>query len=264
MMRKCFLCLQLILLSVLLFSRTGLVQEWNKVKWVNDGDTIVLSDGRHVRYIGINAPEIAHDNQKAEAFGYEAKKYNQSLVRSKKVRLEFDKEKYDRYGRLLANIFLSDGTFINKEMIEKGYAYALPRKPNVKYDRMLLQIQRDAMSAKQGMWRNWNDKESEEYLGSERSKRFHLKTCPYVKRIKKRNRVFFKRKWDAFWNGFAPCKRCMGEIFEIKIESPPDPPKYGGGNGGLSKLAILWLCLFLLQFFGRFGQELRRNVKIPW
>ena len=213
-MQKYTLNLCLILASILLIGATEVEEKSIGVKWVNDGDTIVLSDGRHVRYIGINAPEIAHDNQKAEAFGYAAKKYNQSLVRSKKVRLEFDKENYDRYGRLLAYIFLLDGTFVNKEMIEKGYAYALPRKPNVKYDRMLLQIQRDAMSAKQGMWRNWNDKEGEEYLGSKKSKRFHLKTCPYVKRIKKRNRVFFTRKWDAFWSGYAPCKRCMRKTFE--------------------------------------------------
>jgi len=209
MMRKYFLYLQLILLSVLLFSQTALLQEWNKVKWVNDGDTVVLSDGRHVRYIGINAPEIAHDHQKAEAFGYAAKKYNQSIVQSKKVRLEFDKEKYDRYGRLLAYIYLLDGTFINKKMIEKGYAYLLPRKPNVKCEKMLLKTQRDAMSTKQGMWRNWNEQEGEVYLGSKLSKRFHLKRCLYGKRIEKRNRVFFTRKWDGFWSGFSPCKRCM-------------------------------------------------------
>ena len=209
MVRKYLLHLCIILSSLLLIGATAAKQKWISVKWVSDGDTIVLSDGRHVRYIGINAPEIAHDNHKAEAFGYAAKKYNQSIVQSKKVRLEFDKEKYDRYGRLLAYIYLLDGTFINKEMIEKGYGYALPRKPNVKYEKMLLQTQRDAMSAKQGMWRNWNELEGEEYLGNGRSKRFHLKTCPYGKRIEKRNRVFFTRKWDAFWSGFAPCKRCM-------------------------------------------------------
>jgi micrococcal nuclease len=209
MTRKYFFYLQLIFLSALLFGKTALVQEWNKVKWINDGDTIVLNDGRHVRYIGINAPEIAHDHHKAEAFGYAAKKINQSLLRSKMVRLEFDKEKYDRYGRLLAYIFLLDGTFINKKMIEKGCAYVLHRRPNVKYDGVLLKAQRDAMSMKQGMWRNWNEKESEEYLGSKKSKRFHLKTCPYGKRIKTRNRVIFTRKWDAFWSGFAPCKQCV-------------------------------------------------------
>jgi micrococcal nuclease len=208
-MRKYLLHLCLILSSALLIGATAVEQKWISVKWVSDGDTIVLSDGRHVRYIGINAPEIAHDNHKAEAFGYAAKKYNESLVRLKNVRLEFDKEKYDRYGRLLAYIFLLDGTFINKKMIEKGYAYVLHRRPNVKYDGVLLKAQRDAMSAKQGMWRNWNTKEGKEYVGSKRSKRFHLKTCPCGKRIEKRNRILFTRKWDAFWSGFAPCKQCM-------------------------------------------------------
>lgn len=209
-MRKHLLRLCLILSTILLIgASTAVNQKWISVKWVNDGDTIVLSDGQHVRYIGINAPEIAHDNHKAEAFGYAAKKYNQSRVQSKKVRLELDKEKYDRYGRLLAYIYLLDGTFINKEMIEKGYAYLLPRSPNVKYEKTLLQTQREAMSAKQGMWHNWNEQEVEEYLGSKISKRFHLKTCSYGKRIEKRNRVFFRKKWDAFWSGFAPCKRCM-------------------------------------------------------
>jgi len=209
-MRKYLLHLCLILSTVLVICATPAVnQKWISVKWVSDGDTIVLSNGQHVRYIGINAPEIAHDNHKAEAFGYAAKKYNQSLVRLKKVRLEFDKEKHDRYGRLLAYIFLLDGTLINKKMIEKGYAYVLHLRPNVKYNGVLLKAQRDAMSAKQGMWRNWNEQEGKEYVGSKRSKRFHLKSCPYGKNIEKRNRVFFTRKWDAFWAGFAPCKRCM-------------------------------------------------------
>ena len=194
---------------VLIGANTAVNQKWISVKWVSDGDTIVLRDGRHVRYIGINAPEIAHDDHKAEAFGSAAKKYNQSLVRLKKVRLEFDKEKHDRYGRLLAYIFLLDGTLINKKMIEKGYAYVLHLRPNVKYDSVLLKTQRDAMSAKQGMWRNWNEQEGKKYVGNKRSKRFHLESCPYGKNIEKRNRLFFTRKWDAFWSGFAPCKRCL-------------------------------------------------------
>ena len=80
-MRKHLLHLCLILSTILLIAATTAVnQKWISVKWVNDGDTIVLSDGQHVRYIGINAPEIAHDNHKAEAFGYAAKKYNQSII----------------------------------------------------------------------------------------------------------------------------------------------------------------------------------------
>ncbi|MGA8179028.1 MAG: thermonuclease family protein [Desulfobacterales bacterium] len=211
----------LILLSILLIGAAPAKQKWIRVKWVIDGDTIMLDDGRHVRYIGINAPEIAHDEhyvgskrnrevRKAEPFGDAAKKYNQYLVGSKKVRLEFDKEMHDRYGRWLAYVYLSNNTFVNKSMIEKGYAYVLTLKPNVEYEQILLRSQRDAMSKKIGIWGHWKEKEGV-YTGNKQSKRFHLKTCPYGKKVEKRNRIFFKRKWDAFWSGFAPCKRCLAD-----------------------------------------------------
>ncbi|MBW2321013.1 MAG: thermonuclease family protein, partial [Deltaproteobacteria bacterium] len=131
-------------LSFFLSGRPLFAHEWFHVKWVNDGDTIVLADGRHVRYIGINSPEIDHENNKAELFGYEAKKYNKTLVLSKMVRLEFDKETHDRYGRTLAYVFLGNGVFVNNAMIEQGYAYCLSRRPNIKYDQVLLRSQRDA------------------------------------------------------------------------------------------------------------------------
>ena len=199
-----------VFLYVLLSGWPSFAHEWFSVKWVNDGDTIVLADGRNVRYIGINAPEIDHGSQKAEPYGYKEKNYNKKMVLSKMIRLEIDKERYDQYGRLLAYIFLKDGKFVNKSMIEQGYAYLLPRRPNVRYNKVLLQSQRNAMSAKQGIWRNWKEKESG-YLGSRRSKRFHYKTCPFGKRIGKTNKIFFSSKWDAFWAGFAPCKRCMSD-----------------------------------------------------
>jgi micrococcal nuclease len=209
-MQKYILYPYVVFLYVLLSGCPSFAHEWFSVKWVNDGDTIVLADGRNVRYIGINAPEIDHGSQKAEPYGYKAKNYNKKMVLSTVIRLEIDKERYDQYGRLLAYIFLKDGKFVNKAMIEQGYAYLLPRRPNVRYNKVLLQSQRNAMSAKHGIWRNWKEKESG-YLGSRRSKRFHYKTCPFGKRIGKTNKIFFPSKWDAFWAGFAPCKRCMSD-----------------------------------------------------
>lgn len=183
-------------------------EKWYKVKWVDDGDTIVLMDGRHVRYIGINSPEIEHKDQKAQPHGYEANKFNKTMVLSKKVRLELDTQKYDRYGRLLAYVFLSNGTFVNAKMIEEGFAHCLYVKPNTKYHKKLLQFQRNAMSAEKGIWHNWKEKD-EKYVGNRRSRRFHLETCPYGIKIGKRNRVSFSSRWDAFWEGFSPCKKCI-------------------------------------------------------
>jgi len=207
-----YIFLYVFFLSFFLSGRLSLAHEYYFVKRVNDGDTILLEDGQNVRYIGINAPEIDHDNKKAEHFGYKANVFNKKLLTSKKVRLEFDLERYDQYGRLLAYVFLQDGTFVNKVMIEQGCAYFLSRKPNIRYGQVLFKSQRKAMSAKKGIWRNWR-KQTDVYSGNKRSKRFHHKTCPFGKKIGKTNRIFFSSRWDAFWKGFAPCKKCISERF---------------------------------------------------
>ena len=110
----------MLFLTFIVLVQLSVAQEEAKVRLVIDGDTIILADGRHVRYIGINTPEIEHEHQKAEPYGYQAKKYNEKLVFSKMVRLQFDKERHDRFGRLLAYVFLPDGTFINQAMIVQG------------------------------------------------------------------------------------------------------------------------------------------------
>ncbi len=185
----------------------------HSVKWVVDGDTIVLSDGSKVRYIGINAPEVAREDKIAEPFGEAAKRFNVKLVKRKKVRLEFDVEPNDRYQRRLAYVFLKDGTFVNAEMLSQGYAYLLYLRPNLKYHSTLLDAQREAMSEKRGIWKNWREQDSA-YIANRRSRRFHLPTCSSGKRIKRTNRIIFQQRWDAYWEGYAPAKRCM-PVFEI-------------------------------------------------
>ncbi|MBU1713887.1 MAG: thermonuclease family protein [Proteobacteria bacterium] len=181
-----------------------------EVRWVDDGDTIVLTDGKRVRYTGINSPEVESEYSKAEPFGYEAREFNRRLVYLKKVRLEFDIEKYDQYGRLLAYVFLPDGTFINNAMITAGYAYCLPKKPNVKYEDLFLKSQQNAMLSNIGIWQNLND-ETGEYTGNNRSKRFHLKSCPFARKIDKNSIKIYKGKRDAYRDGYAPCKKCLNE-----------------------------------------------------
>ena len=183
-------------------------QTWYTVKWVNDGDTIVLLNGQRVRYIGINTPEIDHENQKAEPFGYEARSFNHQLIFSKRIRLEFDQERHDQYGRLLAYVFLENGSFVNAQLLQNGFAYYLYRMPNVKYKNLLLKSQQDAMNAKMGIWQNWIIK-TERIIGNRKSRRFHLATCPFAKDIKSKNRIIFSSKWDAFQAGYAPARNCV-------------------------------------------------------
>lgn len=187
-----------------------------QVKWVVDGDTIVLNDGCKFRYLGINAPELEHDDHPAEPFAEEAKGFNASLVYGKEVRLEFDRERTDQYGRTLAYVFLKDGTMVNAAILAHGYAYLFYHPQNRKYDSILLESQRAAMSAKKGIWKQWSERPNA-YPGSKQSRRFHLSTCALGKRIKPQNRIVFQRQWDAYWQGYAPGSRCLPE-FKIPRE----------------------------------------------
>ena len=194
-------------LSLLLPDGGALASQWRQVRWVDDGDTVVLSDGTRVRYIGINAPEIAHEDRPAERFGPEARAFNGKLVDQKRVRLELDRERQDQYGRLLAYVFLKNGTFVNAELVRTGHAYYLFRTPNIKYDQLLLRLQRDAMAKRVGLWKGFPDKRGY-YAGNGRSKRFHQPNCLLGKMISPKNRIVFRTKYEAFWAGYAPCRRC--------------------------------------------------------
>ena len=190
-------------------------QTWYTVKWVNDGDTIVLTNGWRVRYIAINAPEIDHENQKAQPYGYKARSFNKKLVLSQKIGLEFDEERRDRYGRLLAYIFLEDGSFLNSRLLENGLAYYLHRRPNVKYDKRLMKTQQEAMKFRKGLWHNWKEEQGR-YIGNQNSRRFHLASCPLSQKIKWKNRMVFSTKWDAFYAGYAPAKNCIHEFWSYE------------------------------------------------
>jgi micrococcal nuclease len=180
------------------------------VRKVFDGDTIELENGMHVRYIGINAPEIAHQEKPAEPFGLEALAFNEKIVLSKPVRIQEDKELTDQYNRRLAYVFLRDGMFVNQEMVRNGLAHVLYTPPNTTYDAALLKSQQDAMKSGNGMWGSWREKAAD-YIGNKKSRRFHLKGCALGQRTSRQNRIHFGRKWDAFWEGYAPCKKCLGQ-----------------------------------------------------
>ncbi|MBX5480246.1 MAG: thermonuclease family protein [Myxococcaceae bacterium] len=93
---------------------------------VHDGDTITLESGEKIRYLMIDAPEVGSD---AECYGNEARDFNASLVLAQTVTLRYDQTCTDRFGRLLAYVFL-DGREVNTLMVERGYACVLHIPPN--------------------------------------------------------------------------------------------------------------------------------------
>ena len=178
------------------------------VKWVGDGDTILLAGGERVRYLGIDAPEVAHDGKPAEPYGARARVFNKQLVLGNWVRLEVDEEQRDHYGRLLAYVFLEDGTFVNGALIRQGYAHLLRRQANLRYWDQLLKFQRQALKEKKGIWAMAPVKPEKYYLGNKRSWVFHRPHCTFGLKSATRNQVRFKDRFEAAYQGFSPGRGC--------------------------------------------------------
>jgi endonuclease YncB( thermonuclease family) len=126
--------LVLILLFALPCPAADPVQSTAKVLRVIDGDTVVvLLDGKQttVRLIGVDTPESVDPRKPVQRFGHEAAEFLRGLVEGKPVRLSYEPAgaRLDRYGRTLAYLRLEDGTFINRELVARGYAFALTKYP---------------------------------------------------------------------------------------------------------------------------------------
>jgi micrococcal nuclease len=125
-----------------------------RVTQVVDGDTIEVElQGRRerVRYIGIDTPETKHPNRGVEPYGPEATEANRRLVQGQMVRLEFDVQPRDQYGRLLAYVYVGE-LMVNAELVRQGYALLSTYPPNVKHEALFVRLQREAREAKRGLW----------------------------------------------------------------------------------------------------------------
>lgn len=125
-------------------TRTG-TGEGAQVAFVVDGDTVELADGRRVRYVGINTPEIG------QPYADEARAFNETLVAGQTVWLETDAQENDQYDRLLAYVWVGD-TFVNLELVRQGYANAYTVPPNLRYADTLVRAEQEAREEERGLW----------------------------------------------------------------------------------------------------------------
>jgi len=124
-----------------------------------DGDTIHVQIGggvEKVRYIGIDTPEVHHPTRGEEPGGRAATDMNRRLVGNRAVRLEPDVQMRDRYGRLLAYVWVTgpDGVeiMVNAEMVRLGYAAVLTVPPNVRHAELFRKLAAEAREQHRGLW----------------------------------------------------------------------------------------------------------------
>ncbi|OGL44224.1 MAG: hypothetical protein A2161_03200 [Candidatus Schekmanbacteria bacterium RBG_13_48_7] len=224
--------------SIILLSINGLPKTHDTclVLYIFDGDTIQvqIDDAKEtVRLIGIDAPEIKHENKSGQFFGEESLKYAKTLLQAKTIRLERDSLCADRdiYGRLLRYVYIGDILF-NAKIIEDGYAYAYCTFPFEKKAKFL-ELEKEARRINRGLWaavteginqKNQNQVNSQnssitsttdssckpEFVASKKSRVFHHRDCELVKSISQRNLLFFNSYEEATHSGRRPCKVCRG------------------------------------------------------
>jgi endonuclease YncB( thermonuclease family) len=135
------------------------------VKTIIDGDTIVLSDGRKVRFIGINTPEIGRKGKVSEPLAQKARKRLVELLGdTPSVKLKIGVDAKDRYGRLLAHVFTVQGESVEAVLIREGLGFAVSFPPNLLLQGCLAQAQGEARSARLGVW-------SDSYFAPRRSEK---------------------------------------------------------------------------------------------
>lgn len=121
------------------------------VKRVIDGDTIELNDGRKVRYIGIDTPELHHPTKGVQCFGSEAMEKNKELVEGKEIKMMKDVSETDRYKRLLRYIWVGD-IFVNEYLAREGFASQATFPPDVANSELFKKAAEEARLNNKGLW----------------------------------------------------------------------------------------------------------------
>lgn len=192
-----------------------------RVRSVVDGDTVVLENGLHLRYNGMNAPETMRWYKDPSPMSLEATAKNIELVEGKRVRLKLASDPIDMHGRVVANVFLlpddpqKPEVELREVMIKQGFAKVMDVGISKDEYQKLKGWQDEAKTAQAGMWGISNapkpPEESKPFCASSSGKTYHKSDCHIAKRITAANKHEYATAADAEAVGLKPCSFCMGK-----------------------------------------------------
>lgn len=169
---------------------------------VLDGDTMELRGGDRLRLLGI-------DTERGEPLHDEAKGLLGRLSMGQTANIEYAKQRRDRYGRLLGYLYI-DTLFVNRTMIDSGYAYVYLFEDNElasEQVRTLLVAQRSAIDRRVGLWSLPHEPEAR-YINTEGSFRLHRPGCRSLGELKPGHYQEFPTREEGLATGLSPCRNC--------------------------------------------------------
>lgn len=207
------LLLRVVFFVVLLAAALGsgaALAEGLAARFVPDGDTLVLADGRTVRLTGIDSPEMGQGGAPDQYGAARARERLEELTRGRTLALEPGPRGRDRFGRVLAVVRLQDGTSLNEAMIREGLAFVYTfadDPPGLTC--ALLAAQAEAMDAGRGFWPRVLalPEAGRPWVGNARSMRAFPADSPEARTVAAKNRVPLAGLEDAFRRGFSPARQ---------------------------------------------------------
>ncbi|MCK4373218.1 MAG: thermonuclease family protein [candidate division Zixibacteria bacterium] len=219
----------LILLAAFVFA-----SEQVEVKRVIDGDTVELKDGRSVRLIGVDCPERGGGSGLFKDFAEEVTGFLTGLCGGKSVRLEYDRDTIDTYGRTLAYLYLDDGTCVNKELVLRGYGHAPVKYPH----RMLAEFLEAESTARAGQLGLWSVPTQSFQLPKGVSDtitvyvtrygaKYHRSDCDALTKTRMPLTL-----GQALANGYLPCGVCrpVAPVSLVRVDTVYDTVEGGGAS----------------------------------
>ena len=124
------------------------------IRSVTDGDTLVLSDGRKIRLLGINTPELGFGGELNEPYAAAAKAYVESLWQAKgRAQIAVGHQEKDKYGRVLAHVFFGEENVV-EHLLAKGWGFSNARPPDLELSDCYADIAAKAQQANLAVWSN--------------------------------------------------------------------------------------------------------------
>ncbi len=123
-------------------------QQTGTLLYAKDGDSLMVNvngEAMHIRLIGMDCPE------KGQEWGDKAEQFTRKFCAGAKLTLQYDRQRTDRFGRILAYVWTAKG-MLNKKLVEHGLAVTMPIRPNLRYSRQLKQLEQKARAAQIGFW----------------------------------------------------------------------------------------------------------------